>query len=97
MRFKVCVTEGKLLTGNGHTGLMAIIILLIWQLHGINCVLICLLNPNSVSGLSDYKRGCMYVDKKYRSIASQKPTVSNYPKTLWHSFTQPNHPQRFGA
>ena len=89
------MTDGELLTGNGHTGLMTIITILIWQLHGINCVLICLLNLDSISGLSNYKKGCVYVDKIYRSTASQKPTVSNYPKSLWHSLTQPNHPQRF--
>ena len=89
------MTEGELLTGNSHTGLMAIITPLIWQLHEINYVLICLLNTDSVSRLSVYNSGCVYVDKTDRNTASQKPKVSNYPKTLWHSLTQPNHPQRF--
>ena len=53
-----------LLTGNGHIGLMAIITPLIWQLHGINCILICPLSPGLVSGLCDYKRGCVYVDQR---------------------------------
>ena len=33
-RYKVCVTEGELLTGNGYTGLMAINTPFICQLQG---------------------------------------------------------------
>ena len=65
------MTEGELLTGNGHTCLMAIITPLNWQLYGINCVLICPLNPDLISGLCDYIRGCVYVDQIHRSTASR--------------------------
>ena len=68
--------RGELLTGNGHTGLMPIITQLIWQLYGINCVLICPFNPDSVSGLCDYIKGCVYVDKIHRYTESRVKTIS---------------------
>ena len=87
MRFEVCVIEGELLTGNGHTGLMAIITPLIWQLHRINCVLICPLSSDSVSGLCDYKMGCVYVDQGHRSTASQNQQEA----TALNLFGNPSH------
>ena len=81
-----------LLISNGHTGLMDIITVLIWQLHGINCVLIYPLNSDSVSGLCDYIRGCVYVDQIHRSTARRAKQFSKIKFSLSLSLTQPNHP-----